>query len=148
MTYISFGYLVLVNCLNYSIFTYQSGSSHSRHNSFAEKTEHTAIKNSYIFIYYHRCPKHRFICLFACTGSYLRHVGSSLPRAGSSLRHEGSSVVACKLLVVACGIQFPDQGSNPGPLHWERGVLATGPPGKSRFFVCFFFFKKHYQFSC
>ena len=23
------------------------------------------------------------------------------------------------------------QGSNPGPLHWKRGVLATGPPGKS-----------------
>ena len=23
------------------------------------------------------------------------------------------------------------QGSNPGPLHWEHGVLATGPPGKS-----------------
>ena len=34
-------------------------------------------------------------------------------------------------LVVACEIWFPDQGSNPGPLHWERGVLATGPPGKS-----------------
>ena len=35
-------------------------------------------------------------------------------------------------LVVACGIQFPDQGSNPGPLHWEHGILPTGPPGKSR----------------
>ena len=23
-----------------------------------------------------------------------------------------------------------DQGSNPGPLHWECGVLITGPPGK------------------
>ena len=30
----------------------------------------------------------------------------------------------------ACGIQFPLQGSNPGPLHWECGVLPTGPPGK------------------
>ena len=26
---------------------------------------------------------------------------------------------------------FPDQGSYLGPLHWEHGVLATGPPGKS-----------------
>ena len=26
---------------------------------------------------------------------------------------------------------FPDQGSNPGPLHWECEVIATGPPGKS-----------------
>ena len=28
-------------------------------------------------------------------------------------------------------VQFPDQGLNPGPLNWERGVLATGSPGKS-----------------
>ena len=40
-------------------------------------------------------------------------------------------VVVCELLVVACGTWFPDQGSNPGPLHWECGVLATGPSGKS-----------------
>ena len=37
-----------------------------------------------------------------------------------------------QILVAACGIQFPDQGSNPDPLHWEQGVLATGPPGKSQ----------------
>ena len=42
----------------------------------------------------------------------------------SSLWHTGS-------LVVECGIQFPDQGSNLGPLHSEHGVLATGPSGKS-----------------
>ena len=34
-----------------------------------------------------------------------------------------------QVLVAACG--FPDQGSNPGPLHWECRVFATGPPGKS-----------------
>ena len=34
-------------------------------------------------------------------------------------------------LASAYGIQFPDQESIPGPLHWEHGVLATGPPGKS-----------------
>ena len=33
------------------------------------------------------------------------------------------------VLVVACGIQFPDQGSNLGPLYWECGVLASGPSG-------------------
>ena len=38
-----------------------------------------------------------------------------------------------QVLVAACGIQFPDQGLNPSPLHWELGVLATGPPGKSLF---------------
>ena len=37
-------------------------------------------------------------------------------------------------LVAACVILFPDQGLLPGTLHWERGVLATGPPGKSLFF--------------
>ena len=26
---------------------------------------------------------------------------------------------------------MPDQGLTPGPLHWERGVLPTGPPEKS-----------------
>ena len=47
-----------------------------------------------------------------------------------------------QVLVVACGIfscniqtlscsMSPDQGLNPGPLHWEHRVLATGPPGES-----------------
>ena len=34
-------------------------------------------------------------------------------------------------LVVACGVSFPDQGSNPGPLHWELRVLTTEPARKS-----------------
>ena len=42
------------------------------------------------------------------------------------------SLVACKLLGEACGTQFPDQESNPAPLHWELGVLALGPPEKSQ----------------
>ena len=41
----------------------------------------------------------------------------------------------CSLLVAVCVIQFPNQGSNLGSLHWEHGVLATGPPGKS--LLCF-----------
>ena len=36
-------------------------------------------------------------------------------------------------LAAAYGIQFPDQGSNLGPLHWEHRPLASGPPGKSTF---------------
>ena len=40
-------------------------------------------------------------------------------------------------LVAPCGIQFPDQGLNPGPLHWERRVLATGPPRKSQHFLLY-----------
>ena len=34
-------------------------------------------------------------------------------------------------LVATCGIQFTDQEWNPGPLHWECGVLTTGPPWRS-----------------
>ena len=36
---------------------------------------------------------------------------------------------------MARGIQFPDQGWNPGLLHWVRRVLATGPPGSPYYFV-------------
>ena len=53
----------------------------------------------------------------------------------------GSSLVT--LLRVTCcmwELKFPDQGLNPGPLNWERGVLSTGPPGKSGFVLVFFFF--------
>ena len=31
-------------------------------------------------------------------------------------------VAASKLLVVGYEIYFPDQGSNPGPLHWELSL--------------------------
>ena len=50
----------------------------------------------------------------------------------------GIVIAACRIFVVACLISshsmwvlFPGQGSNVGPLHWEGGVLTTGPPGKS-----------------
>ena len=35
------------------------------------------------------------------------------------------------VLAAPWGFLFPDQGSYLGPLQWEHGVLATGPPGKS-----------------
>ena len=47
---------------------------------------------------------------------------------GSKLWHSG-------FLVAACGISFPDRGLNPGFLHWEWRVLASGPPGKSPGFI-------------
>ena len=40
-------------------------------------------------------------------------------------------VTVCELLIATCGIQFPDHGLNPSPLHWECRVLATGSQGKS-----------------
>ena len=54
------------------------------------------------------------------------------------LWHSGFLAVAFIRLVAACGIWFPAQGSNTGPLHWECRVLATGPPGKSLVCVCLF----------
>ena len=36
-----------------------------------------------------------------------------------------------QVLIMVCEIYFPDQGSNPGLLHWELQVLTTAPPGKS-----------------
>ena len=32
------------------------------------------------------------------------------------------------VFVVARGVQFPDQGLSPSPLHWKHGVLTTGLP--------------------
>ena len=51
------------------------------------------------------------------------------------MRHAGSLVEAFGLLVAACGVSFLDEGLNLSPLHWEHGVLAAGPPGKSHFRV-------------
>ena len=45
---------------------------------------------------------------------------------------EAGRIFSCgELFVAACGIQLPNQGLIPGPLHWVHAVLATGPPGKS-----------------
>ena len=47
--------------------------------------------------------------------------------------------------LLSCGMWdvFPEQGLNLGHLHWDHGVLATGPPGKSlSFFVSVNAFQK------
>ena len=45
----------------------------------------------------------------------------------------------CQILIVALrafdlhvGSSSPKRRTNPGPLHWEYGILAMGPPGKYR----------------
>ena len=52
------------------------------------------------------------------------------------------------IFIAACGIWFLDKGSNPGPLHWEHGVLATDHQGSSRmgFSVLYFQWKKRIVF--
>ena len=44
---------------------------------------------------------------------------------------------------MACVI-FPDQGSNPCPLHWKHGVLTSGPPGKSHTLLSYVNESKYY----
>ena len=68
-------------------------------------------------------PQGSLLYLFVCAGSQLQHSESLI------------FVAACRHLFffffAAYGIQFPDQGLNSGPLHWECRVLVTGLPGKS-----------------
>ena len=47
------------------------------------------------------------------------------------LAETGLSCGMCSLFSCSLWDQFPDQGLNPDPLHWELGVLATRPSGKS-----------------
>ena len=37
--------------------------------------------------------------------------------------------------VAVCRILVPNQGLNPGPLHWKCRILTTGVPGKSLYFL-------------
>ena len=46
------------------------------------------------------------------------------------------------MLVAACGNWFSDQWLNPCPLHWEHGVLTTGPPGKSLLYHLWSFLRR------
>ena len=93
------------------------------------------LQNFHLFV----LLKNICMYLFGCAG--LSHRMWDLR---SSLRHVGSLFAACTLLVAACGIQFPDQGSNPGPFvlgaqslnHWTTKkflfALLT-----IKFFLCF-----------
>ena len=75
----------------------------------------------------------KIIYFFRCTRSQLQLQGSfSCSSPAAQLQHANPQLQhANPQLQHACGIQFPDQGLNPGPLHWEHRVLSTAPPGKS-----------------
>ena len=85
-----------------------------------------------------------------CTGLSLSW---PLPLQSTSSRHAGSIVVAHGLSCSAvCGI-FPDQGSNPCPLHWQadsQPLRHQGSPNnilnQLYFFLSFFFYKFIYLF--
>ena len=46
---------------------------------------------------------------------------------------EAYGLLSCSMWTLSCGMQdlVPRPGMNPSALHWERGVLTTGPLGKS-----------------
>ena len=81
--------------------------------------------------------------LFGCMGSQLWQEGSLVTACGllccdsraPQLRHANSQ------LQYVCGIQFPDQGLNPGLLHWQHGVLSTVSPGRSPDIILFNIFR-------
>ena len=69
-----------------------------------------------------------FLIFIYFAGSSLRCGTRDLPCSMRDLL-----VAACGLLVAACVWDLvPWPGIKPGPLHWERRVLTTGPPGKSQ----------------
>ena len=74
------------------------------------------------------------IYVFGCAGlSFIfSHQGSP------QVRHVGHLifVAACQLLVVACRIEFPDQGLNPGPLLWKHRVQQLDHRGSPQRTCC------------
>ena len=98
--------------------------------------------NFYLFIYLWLCwvfVSVRGLSLVAASGGHssLQCAGLSLSRPlllqSTGSRRTGSAIVAhgpsCS---AACGI-FPDQGSNPCPLHWQsdsQPLRHQGSPGK------------------
>ena len=101
----------------------------------------------FLIIYFWLCwvfVSVRGLSLVAASGGHSssRCAGLSLSRPlllqSTGSRHAGSVVVAhgpsCS---VACGI-FPDQGSNPCPLHWQADFQPLCHQGSPNFFFFFF----------
>ena len=50
----------------------------------------------------------------------------------------------CWVLVATCKIWFPDQGWNPGPLHWKLRVFANEPLRSLNFWTVISLFYWHW----
>ena len=81
-----------------------------------------------------------FIYLFTYVFIYLAVLGLSCSTwisdfhcGTESLLVASCSIFSCGLWMLSCGIRglVPWPGIKPESLHWECGVLATGPPGKA-----------------
>lgn len=68
---------------------------------------------------------------------WLWRIGSSAgtgifkPTASELLVAAHQLLVGMQTLSYGMSVLVPPPGLNPGPLHWELGVLAKGPPEKS-----------------
>ena len=85
-------------------------------------TPPSALRLCFLSSWNHSCAPKSLIHSFFFSSPLLKEIYLAEP--GLSCRTQDLSVVAGR-------VQFPDQGSNPGPLLWEHGVLATGPPWES-----------------
>ena len=104
-------------------------------------------KNIYLFIYLWLCwvfISVRGLSLVAANGGHSssRCAGLSLLRPlllrSTGSRRTGSAIVAHgPSRSAACGI-FPDQGSNPCPLHWQADSQPLHQQGSPTFTIFFF----------
>lgn len=78
-------------------------------------------------------PSKYFLFIFKNVFIYLTapDVGCCTQHLQSLPRRAGIFSYGMRTPVAARGIWFPNQGLTLGPLHWELGVLATRPLGKS-----------------
>ena len=89
--------------------------------------------NGFLYAPIVMCFLFQFECFFSFFNVSLAVLGLNCGswNLSSSLWHAGSFSRGMQCLGCTCGIEFLDQGWNPGPLCWEFSVLVTGPPGKS-----------------
>ena len=106
-----------------------------------------------------------YVCMYGCVGSsflckgflQLWQAGATLHRGArdshycglslpsTSSRHAGSVIVAHRpSCSAACGI-FPDQGSNPRPLHWQAD---SQPPHHQGSPICCFLCTTFDMYAC
>ena len=86
------------------------------------------------------------VCVCVCVCVYL--LVSLFDCARSQLRHTGPVIFIETCESFSCGMRtlscskwdlVPRSGIKSSPLHWEHRVLATGPPGRSRWTsFCYF----------
>ena len=134
------------NCVQ--LLWLQSGTVHQCLFVFHDLDTFFFFFNFYLFIYLWLCwvfASVRGLPLAAASGGHSPSRRAGLPSSWPLLlrstgsRRSGSAIVAHgRSCSVACGI-FPDQGSNPCPLHWQadsQPLRHQGSPDLDTFETC------------